>query len=170
MFVTCICFISQWIKRSKHCLFIFPQKKTLIWRRHCSIGQSCCSMTSKRNIGWFIESSWAPSFFTRAFAELTKSHMHLYLFDKPIKSLYSHLLVVSVLLASFHFKVKRKSLYHFQQVIIMATRKHPCSYCIFGHAKNLKQEDKYATTPNNNSIETAHSITVKKKIQNITTI
>ena len=88
--------------------------------------------------------------------------MHLYLFDKPIKSLYSHLLVVSVLLASFHFKVKRKSLYHFQQVIIMATRKHPCSYCIFGHAKNLKQEDKYATTPNNNSIEAAHSITVKK--------
>ena len=88
--------------------------------------------------------------------------MHLYLFDKPIKSLYSHLLVVSVLLASFHFKVKRKSLYHFQQVIIMAPRKHPCSYCIFGHAKNLKREDKYVTTPNNNSLEAAHSITVKK--------
>ena len=27
----------------------------MIWRRHCSIGQSCCSMTSKR-IDWFLES------------------------------------------------------------------------------------------------------------------
>ena len=41
------------MKRTKHRLFVFPPKKTLIWRRHCSIGQSCCSMTSKR----FLESS-----------------------------------------------------------------------------------------------------------------
>ena len=32
----------------------FPTKETLIWRRHCSTGQSCCSMTSKRSIGWFL--------------------------------------------------------------------------------------------------------------------
>ena len=38
-----ICFISQWMKRSKHGLFVFPPKK------------SCCSMTSKRSIGWFFE-------------------------------------------------------------------------------------------------------------------
>ena len=63
-----ICFISQWMKRSKHGLFVFPPKKTLIWRRHCSIGQSCCSMTSKRSIDWFLESSRAWNFFTRAFA------------------------------------------------------------------------------------------------------
>ena len=62
-----IFFISQWIKRSKHGLFVFPPKKTLIWRRHCSIGQSCCSVTSKRSIGWFLESYRAWSFFTRAF-------------------------------------------------------------------------------------------------------
>ena len=62
-----ICFISQWMKRSKHGLFVFPPKKTLIWRRHCSIGQSCCSMTSKRSIVRFLESSRAWSFFTRAF-------------------------------------------------------------------------------------------------------
>ena len=31
----------------------FPAKETLIWRRHCSIDQSCCSMTSKQ----FLESS-----------------------------------------------------------------------------------------------------------------
>ena len=35
----------------------------------------------------------------------------LYLFDKPIKSLYFRSFVVSVLLARFHFKVIRKSLY-----------------------------------------------------------
>ena len=54
-----ICFISQWMKRTKHGLFAFPPKKTLIWRRHCSIDQSCCSMTSKR----FLESSSGMKFF-----------------------------------------------------------------------------------------------------------
>ena len=34
-------------QRSEHGLFVFPLKKTLICRRHCSIGQSCCSMMSK---------------------------------------------------------------------------------------------------------------------------
>ena len=54
-----ICFISQWMKRSKDGLFVFPPKKTLIWRRHCSIGQTRCSMTSKRSIVRFLESSRA---------------------------------------------------------------------------------------------------------------
>ena len=93
------------MKRSKHGLFVFPPKKTLIWRRHCSIGQSCCSMTSKRSIDWFLESSRAWSVFTRA-----KSYARLYPFDKPIKSLYLRSFVVSVLFARFHFKVIRKSL------------------------------------------------------------
>ena len=53
------------LKRSKHGLFVFPPKKILIWRRHCSIGQSCCSMTSKRSISWFLGSSPTWSFFTR---------------------------------------------------------------------------------------------------------
>ena len=43
--------------RSKHGLFVFPPKETLISRRHCSIGKSCCSMTSKRSISWTLESS-----------------------------------------------------------------------------------------------------------------
>ena len=60
MFV--ICFISQWTKRSKHDLFVFPLKKTLIWRRHCSIGQSCCTVTSKRSISLFLESSSGMKF------------------------------------------------------------------------------------------------------------
>ena len=58
-FGKCICFISQSMKRSKHGLFVFPPKKTLIRRRHCSICQSCCSMTSKR----FLESSSDMKFF-----------------------------------------------------------------------------------------------------------
>ena len=92
----------QWIKRSNHGPFVFPPKKSLIWRRHCSIGQSCCIMTSKRSIDCFLESSASP----------TKSHARLCPFNKPIKSLYFRLFVVSVLFVRFHFKVIRKSLYH----------------------------------------------------------
>ena len=57
-YVFVICFISQWIERTKHGLYVFPPKKTLIWRRHCSIDQSCCSMTSKQ----FLESSSGMKF------------------------------------------------------------------------------------------------------------
>ena len=100
------------MKRSTHDFFVFPPNKTLIWRRPCSIGQSCCSMTSKRGIGWFPESSRAWSFFTRALVKPTKNHPRLYPFDKPIKSLYFCSLVVSALFARLYFKVIRKSLYH----------------------------------------------------------
>ena len=62
-------------------------------------------MTWKQSIDWFLESSWAWSFFTWAFAQPTKSPTHLYPFDKPIKSLHFHSFVVSVLFACFHFKV-----------------------------------------------------------------
>ena len=40
-----------------------------------------------------------------------KATLRLYPFDKPIKSLYFRLSVVSVLFARSHFKVMRKSLY-----------------------------------------------------------
>ena len=46
------------MERTKHGLFVFPPKKTLIWRRHCSTDQSCCSMTSKQ----FLESSSGMKF------------------------------------------------------------------------------------------------------------
>ena len=39
------------------------------------------------------------------------SHTCFYLFDKPIKSLYLHSFVVSVLFVHFHFKVIEKSHY-----------------------------------------------------------
>ena len=64
----CYLFYQPMDGRSKHGLFVFPPKKTLIWRRRCSIGQSCCSMTSNRSFDWFLESSRTWSLFTRAFA------------------------------------------------------------------------------------------------------
>ena len=42
-------------EKIKTWLFVFSPKKTLTWRRHGSIGQSCCRMTSKRSIDWFLE-------------------------------------------------------------------------------------------------------------------
>ena len=53
----------------------------------------------------------ASSFFARVFAQPTKGHTSLYLFNKPIKLLYLHLFVVPVLFRHFHLKVIRKSLY-----------------------------------------------------------
>ena len=52
-------------KRSKHGLYVFLPKKTLIWRGHCLIGQSCCSRTSRWSINWYLESSQEWSFFTK---------------------------------------------------------------------------------------------------------
>ena len=71
-------------------------KKTLIWRRHCSIGQSCCSMTSKRRMDWFLESSRAWS-----------RHARLCPLDEPIISLYFRSFLGSVLFA-FSFQGQTK--------------------------------------------------------------
>ena len=38
-------------EKTRTWLLRFPAKETIIWRGHSSIGQSCCSMTSKRSIG-----------------------------------------------------------------------------------------------------------------------
>ena len=88
MFV--ICFNSQWMKRSKHGLFVFPlkKKKPLTWRMHCSTDQSCCSMTWKRGYGWFLESSKGMKFFHPSVRLTNQSHARLYPFEKLIKSLY----------------------------------------------------------------------------------
>ena len=59
----CYLFYQAMDEKNKHGFFVFLPKKTLIWRRHCSIGHSCCSMTSKRSIGWFLESSSGIKFF-----------------------------------------------------------------------------------------------------------
>ena len=55
--------LEQYFHMTLNGLFVFPPKKTLIWRRHCSIGQSCCSSMSKQSIDLFLESSSGMKFF-----------------------------------------------------------------------------------------------------------
>ena len=45
-------------------LFVFPPKKTPMWKWHCSIAQLSCCMMSKQSIDWFLESSRAWRFFS----------------------------------------------------------------------------------------------------------
>ena len=66
--------MEEKIKTWPLCFDNFPPKKNLIWKKHCLIGQSCCSMMSKRSIGWFLESSGAWSFFTRVRLTNQKPH------------------------------------------------------------------------------------------------
>ena len=103
---------SGW--KIKHRLLVFPPKKISVWRRHCSIGQSCCGMTSKRSIDWFLESSSGMKFFQPSVCLTNQNHARLYPFDKRTKSLYFRSFVVSVLFAPFslqsHTKI-RKLLY-----------------------------------------------------------
>ena len=105
-----ICFINEWLKRSKHGLFVFQSNKTLIWRRHCSIGQSCCSMTSSEVSIDFYKVHGHEVFSSERSFNQPKATRVCVPFDKTIKSLYFRSFVVSVLFARFHFKVIRKSL------------------------------------------------------------
>ena len=91
MFV--ICFINIRVKRSKQGLFVFPPKKTLIWGRHCSISQLRCSMTSKRSIGWFLDSSRAWSFWPeRSLNQPKATHVCIRLINQPNRSISVRLL------------------------------------------------------------------------------
>ena len=103
----------------------FPVKENpYMERSHGSIGQSRCSMTSKRSIDWFLETSPARSFFSRAFALSTKTNTCLYSFDKSIKwHDFRSFFFGFVLFARFHFKVIPKSLYHFLICFIIIWRK-----------------------------------------------
>ena len=106
-----ICFISQWMIRSKHGLFVFPPQKTLTRRRHWSIGQSCCSMTSKRSIDWFVWEFSGMKFFSpertlnqpKPTCVCIRSITNFY-YTAPFPFVF-----FSVLFARFHFKVIRKS-------------------------------------------------------------
>ena len=121
VFVTC--FISQWMKRSKHGLFVFPPKKTLIWRRHCSISWPIVLQYDVKAI-----SRMGMKFFHLSVRWTNQSQARLYPFDKPIKLLYFCLFDVSVLFARFHhFKVIRKSLYKFGNSRLKTLKTVPCS-------------------------------------------
>ena len=106
----CYLFYQPMDGKNKTWTLRFPAKETLIWRRHCSIDQSCCSMTSKQ----FLESSSGMKFVYLS-VRLANQNPGAFVctFDKPIKSLYFRSFVVSVLFVRFHFKVIRKSLYYY---------------------------------------------------------
>ena len=127
------------MKRSKHGLFVFPLKKTLIWRRHCSIGQSCCSMTSKRSIGGFLESSRSWSFFSQAFTEQTKYYARVCSINQTYRYVFALFCCFCFVLAfSFqgHTKItvtcKLKSKQCYQQLLFLLpkTRKDKGRLCL----------------------------------------
>ena len=114
-FGTCSLFVlsANGVNRDiKHGLFVFPPKKPLIWRRRCSIGQSCYSMTSKESIDWFLESSGAKKLFHPSIL-LTTQKPRTRVFIRSInlsnRSIYVHLLFLFCFRV-FHFKVMQKSL------------------------------------------------------------
>ena len=66
----CLLFVSsanRWKDQNVASMFSH-QRKNVTWRRHCLIGQSCCSIRSKQSMGWFLESSSSVKFFSQAFA------------------------------------------------------------------------------------------------------
>ena len=108
-FGTCSLFVlsANGVNRDiKHGLFVFPPKKPLIWRRRCSIGQSCYSMTSKESIDWFLESSGAKKLFQPSIL-LTTQKPRTRVFIRSInlsnRSIYVHLLF----LFCFHVFISR---------------------------------------------------------------
>ena len=107
MFV--ICFISHWRRDEniKTWTLRLSSKENLTWRRHCSIGQLCCSITSKRSINWFLE-PW-KLFGHEAFSPERA-------LNQPKATLFCdfcvRLFVVSALFACFHSKVIRNRSKH----------------------------------------------------------
>ena len=104
-----ICFISQCRDENIKTWWTIrlSSKENLIWRSHCSIGQLCCSITSKRSIDWFLE-PW--KFFGH---EVFSPERAL---NQPKATRFCdfcvRLFVVSALFACFHSKVIRNRSKH----------------------------------------------------------
>ena len=80
-------------EKSKLGLLDFLLKKTLIWRKHCSIGRSCCNMTSKQSIDWVLESSRAWIFFPeRSLNQPKATRVSVRSIDQSNRSISVHLL------------------------------------------------------------------------------
>ena len=110
-------------KRSKHGLFLFTPKKTLIWRRHCLISWPIVLQYDVKAISRMFS---GMKFFRRSVRLTNQSHARLHPFDKPIKLLHFRLFIVSVLFASFHFKVIRKSHYEYGNSRLKTLKTIPC--------------------------------------------
>ena len=94
------------MKRSKHGLLVFPPKKTLICKRHCSISQSCCSITVKAKYRLISRKFFGHEVFIpeRSLNQPKATRVCIRSTNQSNRS-------ISVLFARFHFKVIRKSLY-----------------------------------------------------------
>ena len=117
MWVFVICFISQWMERSKHGLLVFQPKKTLIilgflWRRHRSIGQLCCKITSKWRVVRFLESSSGMKFFQPRVHFNNQPKTKRICIHSTNPSNHSISIYLLFLFCSRNFKVIRTSLYH----------------------------------------------------------
>ena len=97
----------------KHELFVFPPKKTLIWKKDCSIGQSVIvlqyAVKAKYRLSFGKFSGM--KFFHPSVRLTNQNSREVCIHDEPIKCLFFRSFVVSVSFESFHFKVIRKSLY-----------------------------------------------------------
>ena len=98
-YVFVICFISQWMERTKQGL---PNMEMALLDWPIVLQYDVT----------FLESSPASGlkFFQPSVRLTNQKPVHLYPFHKPIKSLYFRSFVVSVLFAPFYSKVIRKSL------------------------------------------------------------
>ena len=99
------------------------QRKPLIWRRHCSISWLIVLQYDVKAISRMFS---GMKFFRRSVRLTNQSHARLHPFDKPIKLLHFRLFIVSVLFASFHFKVIRKSHYEYGNSRVKTLKTIPC--------------------------------------------
>ena len=100
------------------------QRKPLIWRRHCSISWLIVLQYDVKAISRMFS---GMKFLHRSVRLTTQTHARLHPFDKAFKSLHFRLFIVSVLFASFHFKVIRKSHYKYGNSRLKTLKTIPCS-------------------------------------------
>ena len=110
-----ICFISQCKKRSKHELFVFPPKKTLIWEgivwlaNHVAVWRQ-----SKVLIDNFLDSFSGMKFFKPSVCLTNQkplAFVSIWQTNQINIALFLHWFVVSAFFTRFHFQVIRKLLH-----------------------------------------------------------
>ena len=99
------------MKRSKHRLLVFPPKKTQICKRHCSISQSCCSITVKAKYRLISRKFFGHEVLYPS-VRLTNQKPRTFVSVRQTNQIDLFPFVCCFcLFARFHFKVIRKSLY-----------------------------------------------------------
>ena len=106
------------MKRSKHGLFVFPPKKTLIWRRHCSISWPIVLQYDIKAISRMFS---GMKFFRRSVRLTNQSYARLYPFNNQSNR------SISVCLLFLFCKVIRKLLYKYGNSRLRTLKTIPCS-------------------------------------------